>query len=393
MVSDKTTRIFTTPTQGPLAGDLLLYQALSATALSGLYTLYYGHSGRIPKSTLRLSQRTADLVKIKTSLYGARGMNSSFMRGSLPESEGWTVGQMISTPIRMTEYVTGGPGMYTWAQYRQDIDPESFYTRGFLELEARPFKTGLRFVEDWAKGPAHATTFDYRDLWGSSPIRCDACISGNYVNLMTYSGGDTERAHIPYPDYLDGVPQVTWSLGADGKTISTGSDFLGKDGAVLIPASAKVITATQTLRRAAPFTTITRTTTSWRIPRAAATKLPSGYLCMSSPCKALPMLVTAYDLPVDLRGKLAKGTRRLVVDVHQNGALTPKGITAVTVKVNYGSGWVTAPVTSLGRGKYAATLKVPARSGSRTAADLSVTATASSGSTVTDQITKAFLLK
>lgn len=396
LIAPTTTTVFLSPTVGPMRGDLLATRTSlgedPAGVTRGRYVLYFEHSGRIPTTPIRLVQRAADLARVVDVLNAAPGMTSMFMRSALPATGGWSIGTVVPTPARIPIFLTSGPGMLTRADYTQHVDTTTFEEIGRIESGERPLPLRQRTTEVWAKAPVHPTTFDYRDLWGENPIRCDSCISGNDLLVFSLAGGDTERGHVPYPDFLNGEPTVYWRILADGKPVADGANYLGYDGPVTVPTGAEVITATQTMTRRPPFTTGLRSETTWRLPRSAAKPLPAGYACFAEGCRILPMLFPAYDLPADLTGQVAAGARTLVVTVHQNGSSRPVGLASVRVRAAYGSGWVSAPVRELGGGRYAADLVVPRRGAGRTAADLEVSVTAADGSRVTDRVTAAFLL-
>lgn len=394
-----TVRTLFSPTVGTSHGQTTISRVALAQApagpADGRYALYFRHPGRIPDAPIRATQRVRDLARI-TSVFATPPTDSPlFTRAVFPATGGWSIGTVIPTPGTIHEFVTSGPGLITNARFTLALHPTTFDEIGTIESESRDVPARQVRTEEWNKGPVHATSFDDPTLWNGQPIRCDWCVKGSQLALVTLSGGDTDRHHVPYPMPLpDGSPNVTWSVSADGTTVATGTAFLGVDGAVSLPARTAVVTARQTMVRPAPYTSGTRSVTTWRMPMAATRPLPAGYVCeLGDGCRILPFLSTAYDLPVDIGGALLGGRQTLGITVHQAGRISPRGITGVTVSANYGAGWVPATVTALGGGRYAAALQVPWRAGARVAADLSITVTAADGSRMTDRITDAFLLK
>ncbi len=395
-----TTKVYLSPTTGPMRGSLTVTRSEVATAPSGMrdgrYTLLFRHDGPIPAGPLTVIQRSADLARITDTFFTPPSDSASFLRATLPKNAGgWSIGTPLPVPGTIPELVTAGPDLATTADFALAVDPVTFQSTGQIESEWRDIPRAQVRTEEWNRGPVHPTSFDDRALWNGDPIRCDWCVRGDQLVLATLSGGDTDRWHVPYPMLLaDGSSNVAWSVAADGHAVASGTDFLGVGGALTLPAGTKVVTATQTMVRPAPYTSGTRSVSSWTLPLAATRPLPAGYACdFGDGCRVLPFLSTAYDLPVDVGGVVLGGSRTLGIGVHQAGRVTPVGITSVTVKVDYGSGWRAVPVTALGGGRYAASLTVPWRSPSRTSADLLVTVHGADGSRFTDRISDAFLLQ
>ena len=65
--------------------------------------------------------------------------------------------------------------------------------------------------------------------------------------------------------------------------------------------------------------------------------------------------------PVDLQNRAARGTQKLELNVHRQAGAAAATVASVVLQVSYDDGatWSTVPTSSLGGGRYGATINNP----------------------------------
>ena len=353
---------------------------------AGRYALDTSRPGPVSSTPVRVVHDAATFARIDSVFHGPAMTTSMLLRASQKRGAGgWSFGSPLRTPGRVTEFVSTGTDYETTADFWTSRTPSQ--ELGQIESEWRPVPRPVRFTEEWAKNPAHTEIFTDPKVFAPDPVTCFACLDADGSLDLFALQHDSYPWHIMYAD----PGTVRWSIRTDGDEVASGEDYLAAEGLPL-PGDAKVLSARVEMRRGAPYRTSTGVITDLRVPLAASRPLPAGWQCLrGGTCATLPVLYAAYGLPVNLSGALASGRRTLDLRLHQVGVASPS-VTSLRVAAAYGAGWVPAPVTDLGGGRYAVTLTVPRAGAGRLSGDLRVQARTSDGAALTETITAAFLL-
>jgi len=384
-----TPRLLVTPTavgtqaRTALTNSLLAYSPTGQQA--GRYAVSAGRSGPIPNRPVSISYDPKTFARIDSTFYGPNTTRRMLLRAAADANlGGWSFGSLLDSSRRVTEFVSTGPNYSTHANFMEDVDAQL----GQIESEWRSLPSPRRYAEDWAKEPIHTGIFSDPAILAPDPMICFACLDSSKALWLYALQRDTFPLHILYAD----PDTVAWSVRADARTIASGTDYLITEPGVPVPMGTTVLTATLDVDRGAPYRTGTHLRTILTVPMSAARPIPAGWQCAGTgPCQVLPMLYADYNFPVRVDGTLPAGRRTLTLTLHQVGLHTP-ALRSVRVETAYGAGWVNAPVTALGGGRYAVTLTIPSAGPGRTSGDLRVSAVAMDGTRLDETITAAYRL-
>jgi hypothetical protein len=105
----------------------------------------------------------------------------------------------------------------------------------------------------------------------------------------------------------------------------------------------------------------------------------------------LPLLVPSYDVPVDPLGRVAAGpgTIRVAIGTTQGAPASPVDTAGVQWSTDDGTSWRTAPVRSLGAGRFAADVVNPAGG----TISLRLTGRDRAGNTLTQTLVRAYAVR
>jgi hypothetical protein len=211
---------------------------------------------------------------------------------------------------------------------------------------------------------------------------------------------DTTPGHVGVLDSYGDTPlgRITASTRLRvyrGTTLLTDQrDVYGAE--VTVPAAAQRYRVVYRQTRAAPWIRLgTRSTTEWgfRSGHPTARTAPADWTCPegTGECAVLPLLVPSYEVPVGPLGRVAAGpgTIRVTLAPTQGAPASPVDTAGVRWSTDDGVTWRTAPVRSLGGGRFAADVVNPA--GGRVS--LRLTGRDRAGNTITQTLVRAYAVR
>lgn len=392
------------------------------------YVFDFPHQGTIP-SSLTYKVPASALTTVHTDLYAPLSSGPS---GGSPQAVtevyfpvgngGWSFQGLIANAVageRTDYWYSGDPDLDLW-QYSVEGVAGSYGLVGPIlsirpgqqisaSLNRAPLVPSSLAPPFWRAAGLFSQLGLYSWLQGKTlgdPRRrlvCTACRQGDIGTLNVMSYGDSDPGQ--YEDsiytgvssalrfYRDGV------LAIETPAIENPSLPLGMELPLLPqPAMYQLDWTLSPVRGAAPPGATIETDWAFRsAPADPAAPLPPSETCApdtTQPCAFLPLLFPSYDLPLNNSNQATAGTAEPVnfTVTGQQNAPPPPGLSAtVSASFDGGQTW-TAPqnATSLGNGKFTATISQPALSATNGFVSLRVTAQDGSGDSVTQTITDAY---
>ena len=373
------------------------------TGPGGAYTydLKWSADGAVP-TRQRFAATAANLATLATSYYSETDRTIFSTRFStLPgDFAAFGVGLPVDVPRTRPEYV-GGDRRVNWTQAIDGVvyvDETIFLIADRWLDGGRRYAPGQTVTVRWQKPPLHPTlTRTTGEEWLG--YVCPACRVGDELVLALNPLGDTDPTHVGFLDDYGDTP--LGPITADtrlrvwrGTTLlSDETDVVGT--VVAVPAGDRAYRVRYEQRRTVPWSTLaTAADTEWtfRSARPADGSVPTGPTCPGTgPCAALPMLVPNYEVPTDLRGRVAAGPGQVVLAVSGNEGAPASPVDKATLSwsTDDGATWTAVPVRSRGGGRFAATVPNPAGA----TVSLRITAADRAGDTVTQTLVRAYAVR
>ncbi|MEV0643808.1 S8 family serine peptidase [Phytomonospora sp. NPDC050363] len=208
------------------------------------------------------------------------------------------------------------------------------------------YRPGERHEQDWFGGPVHP---------GVSPVPCGFCRTDTAWAFAVTPWGDSDPSH--YGDM--GVAAAAGRIFRNGVLVT--------DGEVMTPGTADYRVEYDMTRAQGPGSTHgTSTSTAWSFRSADPSGVESAECERFAPgvdCGVLPIILTGYDLPLDLHNQ-ARAGRDLEFDLLTSRATGYTGdarISGATVSVSYDDGatWTEAEVDLGRRGSHEVEVEHP----------------------------------
>jgi hypothetical protein len=365
------------------------------------YDLKWSADGAVP-TRQRFAATAANLATLNTSYYSETDRTIANTRlGTLPgDWVAFGVGLPVTVPRTRPEYVGGDPRV-TWTQL---LDGVQYFGEDIFLLADRWLDGGRRYAPGetvtvrWQRPPLHPSlTRTTGEEWLG--YFCPACRSGDELVISVNPLADTDPTHVGFLDDYGDTPLGT--IAADTRLrVWRGSTLLSDETdvtgtAVAVPAGDRAYRVRYEQRRTVPWSSLaTAADTEWtfRSARPAAGSAPAGVPCPTGePCAALPMLVPNYQVPTDLRGRVAAGLGQVVLTVaaNQGAPASPVDTATLSWSADDGATWTPARVRSQGGGRFAATVPHPAGA----TVSLRITAADRAGDTVTQTLVRAYQVR
>jgi hypothetical protein len=383
------------------------------------YILYFPSQGRIPAS-LSYTVAKADLTAYHENLYanplGTCGHSDSPTVSVYQPAAGAVTGWQYAVPpagSRTDYWYDADPRLDEWQPALISADCTTPAPNIELQDAPRQIRQGGQVSETWSKAPLAAPqAVAPADPFASNPLTtlCSVCRQGDgaFVSIPPY--GDSNPAHNSFTN-AQSLPSAV-QFYQDGKlAIVPGCSYNLQTGALAGCQFAPYDLELPLLPRAASYRldwayqgwssdTVATTTVDWTFrsaPDPGARKLPGHEQCppiTSQGCSYLPLLFIGYDLALNHDGQAPAGQSFPVTFTvtHQQGEAPPSGLSAtVSASFDNGKTWTTPQAaSSAGGGKFTATIKQPALSGTSKFVSLRMTARDGAGDAVTETLIRAY---
>ncbi len=359
------------------------------------YDLKYGSVDKI--SANQSYQPTSSSLAAITSLYGADHPDQQSLDARFGAFS-WETFLIASdathgAPLTRIEYYNADKTL-SWAGVDYQVFvPDPFNIQGEIDSSWRTYKAGYKATQPWGDDPSHPRLLENNIFLNQ--VVCPACIAGKTLDAIAFPFADNSPEHRAYPDQAAaGLSETAnWSVSADGDIVQQGTGVL-QAGASVGGASSYSI-AYDTTRSSDDFGLSTKTHTVWQVPAdAPQSDLPKGWTCTVSggvDCTVLPLMTVNYGLPSNLLGEIPAGDASGSLTIgHLAGA--DIDVKSLKVKISYdgGSTYENAKVTDNGKGEFTVDFTVPKSGQTDGFGALSITAKDKAGSTLKENITKAF---
>ncbi|WP_166427158.1 S8 family serine peptidase [Nonomuraea mesophila] len=342
-----------------------------------VYDLYLSEEGRVRKRPSYVAAKRS-LARVDTAFHSQLTGDvalSEVKYGWMPwETSSWdSVRTVPRAPRVRTDYLSPAPGV----RWHSAADmPERSYNAIFPEEEqgvmtvrdrTRGYRAGERIERTWLKHPV-APGFA-----PDSPTQRQGDTLTVDMRALVDAEGNTGSQPT---DWFPHGYVSDWRIYKGDELI--GRTGTGGSGRVLLPPERAGYRVEYTVENRSTWARLsTRTRTVWTFESEHAEGDPV----------VLPLLAVAYDVPVDLRNRTASAKLGLTVS-HQEGA-QGSAIERVTLETSSDDGRTWRPARRLrdkGHGTYEATIERP-RQGT---VSLRVTAADAAGSTVTQEVIRAY---
>jgi hypothetical protein len=388
----------------------------SAAAPGPTYTFDFPHQGTIP-SSLAYTVPVADLTTVHSQVYetpptcGQVFNTFGFLRiaPGLWERNMYFSTSALPTGPRTDYWYSGDPRLDYW-------EPGVYADCVSYFGPARHIAPGQQLSEVWNKLPQAPSPVappvetpnsgTPASTQNSDPrlAVCTACRQGDIGTVSILPYGDSDPAHFSQSPafgvgtsnikfYRDGTLAIDSAAQGDVATYPFGLEL------PLLPQAASYQLDSTESQHQNSAATVDTDWTFRSSPRDPAASLPSTDTCApdaTRACSFLPLLFLRYNLPLNHSDQAVAGTSEKInfTVTRQQNAPAPTGVSAtVSVSFDGGQTWTTAqPATSLGGGKFTTTISQPALSGTDGSVALKVTATDSSGDSVTQTLIDAYEL-
>lgn len=374
--SDLSLRV--SPTHRVSVGQLHYYPYFRKASPQRTYDLEFPFTGVIPVDQ-RFAVKDSQLAANPVSYHATAPHEGADTRFSfLP----WEFGSFRSLsplplPARRTEYVIGNPHI-RWQQDAISVVESTrrgFFIAGEILDRVRTYRPGTSIPQTYFAAPAHPAPTP------NPQYGCTACRTGKGLQLVIYPFGDNFPGHAGYPGFSFGRTGLTERTAFQ---LYSGSTVLAKApfpvGTFRLPAGAGTYRAMfSTLRRGPSLSLSTRITSEWTFRSAPA-----------AGTRQIPLLFARYDLPSDLRDRVAAGPTTVDLMVGHQSEADAVPVRSATLRVSFDGGTTYRPatVTDLGGGHFRARYTTPA-TGSPTFA---LTATDAAGGRLRQTITNAYVI-
>ncbi len=389
------TPLYATPTKRVSVGQLYFYPAMRRGDATGaltnyLYDLDFPSVGVVPKD-LAYTVTASDLATVPAryfSVVPSRTEEES-RQGSMP----WqtvAVGSIndLVAPLARTEYVMAHPHL-VWSQ-EVDLDPAD--GEGRLLSPAAIYHSGQQVQINWADQPMGSGVEQQRDVGQACPI----CRTGDTLSVSVFPHVDSHNNIM-----LAGSSSTeALTLFQDGKSVGSSRGGFASFPLSADPASYRLEYDVDTT--AAWFPTSTQVSTSWGFDsqERPPDQLPPGWTCggketLDSTCSFEHVLLPHYLTSAGLDGVIPAGTvAHVTVNVTPQRGLPADALTSLSAKVSYDGGktWQTVTAARRSDTSYRLTYQQPELGQTDGFASLRITATAASGSTVTQTTVHAYPL-
>ncbi|MEO3801168.1 S8 family serine peptidase [Nonomuraea sp. B1E8] len=342
-----------------------------------VYELYLSEEGQVRKRPSYVAGKRS-LARVDTAFHSQLTGDialSEVKFGWMPwETYTWDVVRTVARAPRVrTDYLSPAPGV----RWHSGTDmPERPYNaiipeeqQGVMTVRdtERGYQAGKRIERTWLKHPV-APGFP-----ANSPTQRQGDVLTVDMHAFVDAEGNTgSHPTDPFPHgYVS-----DWRIYKGDELL--GRTATGGSGRILLPPERAGYRVEYTVENRSTWARLsTRTRTVWTFDSEHAEGDPV----------VLPLLAVAYDVPVDLRNRTASAELGLTVS-HQEGA-QGGAIEEVTLETSSDDGRTWRPARRLrdkGHGTYEATIERPLQG----AVSLRVTASDAAGSTVTQEVIRAY---
>ena len=342
------------------------------------YSLPLHFDGKVPASP-STTARKGDFAKLANTFH-ADGVD----RLAYDSMLSWTPGQPTSSRVANYHWAPGERDDYVYARdgvvWQQNVRT-SLNSATATQEPVSSFKPGRTYHRDWSRAPGVPTE--------NRNYPCAMCRteSGSIFAIAPFSDADpthygTAGSATTVAFYRDGVQQASY----DGLLVPEAATYRIDYGLT------RPVNAAETLG--------TRVDTSWTFRSAVPTSgMPEGCAAMyldAEVCEALPLILTGYDVPLNLRNQAKAGSRFgfEVTTARPTGYEGP-GVTGMTVEVSYDDGatWSGPDKVKLGRdGDADVSLRHPALSATNGYVSLRVVAWDAAGNRTEQTVIRAYAL-
>jgi hypothetical protein len=311
----------------------------------------------------------------------------------------------VSVPARVTEHLSGGPGVFWQNEYFQ-----SYNALGAGQADIiRTFAAGSDTTQDWNVYPLHTplasgqpATVPGSDGLFDVPLSATRVANILALDLNPFTDDTAGHTGSGFAQGIaENIGKITGNFQIDdnGKKLQSGviqpSQFIGSffDEVNLPTGPSTVALTLRAMRTGAlfPLATAVSDTWTWQSGTGPSDTVPAGWYCAdgSARCEVEPLLTFGYRVAdIALDGTTPAGAQQVQLTVgHQVLAASPAAVTSVTALYSLDSGhtWQPATVTGAG-GTWSLSFSAPAGS----YVSLKVSATDAAGGSLTEKIGKAF---
>ncbi|MEV0647900.1 S8 family serine peptidase [Phytomonospora sp. NPDC050363] len=342
------------------------------------YSLPVQFDGKIPARPTATADRD-DFAKLANDFHADR-----VGRLAYDSTLSWFPTQPTSSRVANYHWAPGERDDYVYARdgvVWQQAVRTSTVSAASTQEPVTSFKAGRTYHRDWSRAPGVPAA------------------NGNYPCPMCRTDSGSLFAVAPFGD---SDPTHYGSAGA-ANTVAFFRDGVRQDSydTLLVPEEASYridygLTRTPT----AVESLGTKVDTSWTFRSAAPTSgMPEGCAFMwpdAAACEALPVILTGYDVPLDLYNQAHAGSRfGFEVTTSRPAGYEGPGVTGMTVEVSYddGSTWASPDRVKLGRdGTAEVSLHHPKPSATNGFVSLRVVAWDAAGNRTEQTVIRAYAL-
>jgi hypothetical protein len=404
-----------------------LYSGETGPAASQ-YVFDFPHPGAIP-SSLTYAVPAASLTTVHTDFYTPATTSGSWSGYAVtevyfPVGDGeWSFQGLEANAAagkRIDYWYSSDPDLDLW-QYWMGNDASNYGLTGALlsihpgqqitaNLDRAPLVPSSLAPPFWRAAGLFSAAGELQFLLSESyadPRRhlvCTACRQGNTGTLDVMSYGDSDPVQYEDSPYYTTTSSVlrfyrNGILAIENPTGQNPWLPLGMELPLLPqPSTYQLDWTLSPAPGAAPAAASIETDWTFRSgPADPAASLPASETCApdaTRPCAFLPLLFPSYDLPLDDNNQATAGTPEQIdfAVTGQQNSPAPSGLSAaVSASFDGGQTWTALQsATSLGNGRFTATISQPALSATNGFVSLRVMARDSSGDSVTQTIPDAY---
>ncbi len=309
----------------------------------------------------------------------------------------------VQAPAKVTEHLTGGPGMFWQNAYYQS---DAAFGGGQSDV-IRTFAAGSETTQDWNVYPLHTplntnvpVTVPGAVGFFGVPLSATRVANTLSFNVTPFTDDTTGHSGTGFEQGFTstiGTISGSYQVDVNGKKRQQGKvnqDFPSFFDSLTLPAGASTVSVSLRAQRTGELFPLSRAvsdTWSWRSGTGVSDSVPSGWFCAdgSSRCEVEPLLTFGYQVAnIGLDGTTPPGSQQVRLTVgHQSLVTAPAAVTGVTAQYSLDAGQTWQPATVTGSGS-TRTLGLTAPAGSYVT--LKVHATDAAGGSLTERIDRAF---